>query len=112
VSDAETKQEQASLHRASDTGDRQILALARHAALKHRHHGEVLVLPEQAIRLRGSGAEILRLCDGQRDRAAILATLEARYPGTEGLAEELDRFLGEMVAMGGLEPAAPPGEEA
>ena len=46
--------------------DRRIL-LSRHAALKTRADGDVLVLPERAIRLGGSGGEILRLfCeDGQ-----------------------------------------------
>ena len=86
---------------------KECLVLSRHAALKHRHHGSVLVLPEHAIRLAGSGAEILALCDGARDRASIHQALEARYPGTEGLAAEVDRFLAEMVEMGGLEPATP-----
>ncbi len=79
------------------------LSLSRHADLKERHTGAILVLPEQAIRLQGSGAEILSLCDGTRDRDAILATLEARYPDTPELPGELDRFLAEMLAAGGLE---------
>ena len=83
-------------------------ALARHAALKRRRqHGDVLVLPEQAIRLHGSGAEILRLCDSRRDRDEILRVLEARYPGTPDLAGELDRFLAEMIEMVGLELTDP-----
>jgi pyrroloquinoline quinone biosynthesis protein D len=89
--------------RASD--DRRVLALARHATLKRRHYGDVLVLPEQAIRLHGSGGEILRLCDGRRDRDEILRSLEQHYPDASDLGDELDRFLAEMVAMGGLEPA-------
>ena len=28
--------------------------------------------------------------------------LDARYPGTEGLAQEIARFLDEMIAMGGV----------
>ncbi len=91
-------------------GDRRALALARHAALKRRHYGDVLVLPEQAIRLHGSGAEILRLCDGRRDRDEILRALEQRYPDTADLGDELDRFLAEMIEMGGLE-ASPSGAE-
>ena len=79
------------------------LSLSRHADLKERHTGTILVLPEQAIRLQGSGAEILSLCDGTRDRDAILAALEARYPDTPELPGELDRFLAEMIEMGGIE---------
>ncbi|MBB83457.1 MAG: pyrroloquinoline quinone biosynthesis peptide chaperone PqqD [Deltaproteobacteria bacterium] len=77
-------------------------ALSRHAALKIRSHGHVLVLPERAIRLEGSGGEILELVDGQRSRADIEAVLDARYPETEGLAQEIARFLDEMIAMGGV----------
>ena len=68
-------------------------ALSRHAALKTRPQHEVLVLPERAIRLEGSGGEILELVDGRRTRDEIVAALDARYPGTEGLADEVDRFL-------------------
>ena len=86
---------------------KECLALSKHADLKHRHHGSVLVLPEHAIRLAGSGAEILGLCNGQRDRSAIHEALAARYPDTEDLAVEVDRFLTEMTEMGGLESVAP-----
>lgn len=79
------------------------ISLSRHADLKRRAAGAILVLPEQAIRLQGSGAEILALCDGTRDRDAILASLAARYPDTPELPDELDRFLGEMLEMGGIE---------
>jgi coenzyme PQQ biosynthesis protein PqqD len=77
-------------------------ALSRHAALKIRHHGSVLVLPERALRLEGSGGEILALVDGRRTQTEITRILDARYPGTEGLAEEVDRFLNEMRSLGGL----------
>lgn len=77
-------------------------SLSRHAALKVRAHGHVLVLPERALRLAGSGGEILELVDGRRSQAEISAILDARYPGTEGLAGEVERFLAEMVALGGV----------
>ena len=60
------------------------------------------VLPERALRLEGSGGEILALVDGLRTQNEITQILDARYPGTEGLAEEVDRFLQEMLALGGL----------
>ncbi len=90
-------------------------ALSRHAALKVRDHGSVLVLPERAIRLEGSGGEILALVDGRRTQAEITRILDARYPGTEGLAEEVDRFLNEMRSLGGLveaDGADPPNDAA
>ena len=77
-------------------------ALSRHAALKVRAQGHVLVLPERAIRLEGSGGEILELVDGTRSRDEITSVLAERYPGTEGLADEVDRFLGEMITMGAI----------
>ena len=77
-------------------------ALSRHAALKIRHHGHVLVLPERAIRIEGSGGEILELLDGERTREEITAILDERYPGTDGIDQEVERFLGEMIEMGGV----------
>lgn len=77
-------------------------ALSRHADLKHRAQGDVLVLPERAIQLSGSGGEILALCDGTRTRDEIVRVLGERYPGTAGLAEEVERFLAEMSGLGGL----------
>lgn len=77
-------------------------ALSRHASLKVRDHGAVLVLPERALRLEGSGGEILALVDGHRTQREITEILDARYPNTEGLAEEIDRFLQEMLALGGV----------
>ena len=77
--------------------------IARHAALKRRTHGEVLVLPEQAIRLGGSSVEILRLCIEPRSVHEIEAILSERYPDETGLASEVERFLTEMLALGGVE---------
>lgn len=89
-------------------------SLSPHAARKARDQGDVLVLPERAIRLEGSGGEILALCDGSRTSAGIVDVLDARYPETPGLAAEVERFLDEMVAMGGLvrvDATQAPGEE-
>ena len=78
------------------------IILAPHAALKHRAQGDVLVLPEQAIRLGGSGAEILRLCDERRTSQELVKILRARYPDAEGLEGEVTRFVDEMLSLGGL----------
>ena len=78
------------------------VALSPHAALKHRAQGDVLVLPEQAIRLGGSGAEILRLCDEPRTSEEIAMILRTRYPEASDLEEEVERFVEEMRSLGGL----------
>ena len=78
------------------------LGLSRHASLKSRAEGDVLVLPERAIRLGGSGSEILRLCEGGRTRAEIVDVMRSRYPETPEIEIEVDRFLAEMLELGGL----------
>lgn len=86
-------------------GDRRaadVLCLSRHAALKHRREGAVLVLPERAIRLGGSGGEILQLFDRPRTAGEIVASLRARYPGSDGIEGEVDAFLARMLALGAL----------
>jgi pyrroloquinoline quinone biosynthesis protein D len=79
------------------------LALSRHADLKQRGDDEILVLPERALRLSGSGGEILRLCDGSRSGGEIVGAMRGRYPGESGIEEEVLAFLEEMRTLGGLE---------
>ncbi len=90
-------------------------ALSRHAALKRRAEGDVLVLPERALRLGGSGGEILHLCDGRLTEADIVATLRERYgvsdaatggPGEDAVEREVQRFLQEMRSAGAIVDAA------
>ncbi|MEZ4334624.1 MAG: pyrroloquinoline quinone biosynthesis protein PqqE [Myxococcota bacterium] len=81
------------------------LVLSRHAALKARRQGDVLVLPERAIRLGGSGGEILRLLDRPRSADEVVAALERRYAGSAGVAEETRAFLAQMRRVGAIEPA-------
>ena len=87
------------------------ITLWRHAALKTRRDGDVLVLPERAIRLGGSGGEILRLCSEGRTGRQIIAAMCSRYPETEGIDTEVIAFLDEMLALGGLVGAAHGGGE-
>ena len=42
----------------------------------------VLLFPEGALRLQGTGKKIVQLCDGQRTFAQIVAELEANYNST------------------------------
>jgi hypothetical protein len=42
------------------------------------------------------------LCEGGRSRDELVRELRARYPETKGIEREVDRFLSEMLALGGL----------
>ena len=52
-------------------------------------------MPEGAIRLKGSGAEIVALCDGNRTVEEILAALKIKYPSSslDQLESETLEFL-------------------
>jgi len=91
------------------------LALSPHAAVKVRAEGELLVLPERALRLGGSGSEILGLVGESgtgrarrsersgRSGRAIVAAMRGRYPDqAERVGSEVVRFLGEMIEVGGV----------
>jgi len=81
------------------------LGISRHADLKTREGGSILVLPERAIRLGGSGAEILRLVAENRRIESILSTMRDRYPdppGSSKLASEVLGFLEEMLGLGAI----------
>jgi pyrroloquinoline quinone biosynthesis protein D len=41
---------------------------------------DTLVMPEGAIRLKGTGAEIVSLCDGDRSIDGIIEALKSKYP--------------------------------
>lgn len=76
--------------------------LSPHAALKRRAEGDILVLPERAIRLGGSGGQILRLCDGEHTGHELIATMRDRYPEDSQIDEEVASFLSEMSRLGGI----------
>jgi len=76
--------------------------LSRHAALKKRTDGDVLVLPERAIRLGGSGGEILRQCEGGRTPQEVVERMQSRYPETPEIETEVRRFLAQMLELGGI----------
>jgi hypothetical protein len=91
------------------------LGISRHADLKTRRDGCVLVLPERAIRLGGSGAEILRLVGEKCKVESILGALRERYTESSDSYEvtsEVLRFLEEMLELGGLVDLGESPEEA
>jgi pyrroloquinoline quinone biosynthesis protein D len=72
--------------------------LARHVRLsfsqtRQRH---ILLHPETVVVLKGTGADILELCDGRRTVAEIVAELGARYQTVPD--DEVRRFLTRLVA--------------
>ena len=78
------------------------LGISKHAELKTRKDGAVLVLPERAILLGGSSAEILRLVAENGRIQTILSAMVDRYPGSSEVANEVLRFLEEMLSLGGI----------
>ncbi|MFK7895393.1 MAG: PqqD family protein [Myxococcota bacterium] len=81
-----------------------LISLSPHAALKTRAEGDILVLPERAMRLGGSGGEILRLCLTPTTPDEIVAALAARHTDedSEVLEASVRAFLGEMLELGGV----------
>jgi pyrroloquinoline quinone biosynthesis protein D len=72
--------------------------LARHVRLtfdpaRDRH---VLLTPEQVTVLNGTGAAILRLCDGRRTVAEIVTELRGRYDRVD--EAEVRLFLAQLTA--------------
>ena len=85
------------------------LGISRHADLKTREDGSILVLPERAIRLGGSGAEILRLVAEERKVESVLNTMRARYPDSSGSADVTTEVLPNDVLSAGSGTEEVPG---
>jgi pyrroloquinoline-quinone synthase len=62
-----------------------------------------LVVPERAVRLNESGAEILELCDGARTADAVAREERRRHPDVDGVASDVHGFLDEMERLGVLD---------
>ncbi len=78
-------------------------ALAAHAMLrKEGEDSTLVVLPERAVRLGGSGREILDLCDGSRTSVEIAVGLGERHPDIEHLWDDVHDFIAEMERLGVL----------
>ncbi|MHA6793586.1 pyrroloquinoline quinone biosynthesis peptide chaperone PqqD [Pseudonocardia bannensis] len=72
--------------------------LARHVRLAFDRAREqhVLLRPESVLVLNGTGADILRLCDGQRTVAEIEQELRGRY--NRVVDDEVQHFLARLAA--------------
>jgi pyrroloquinoline quinone biosynthesis protein D len=59
----------------------------------------VLLIPEGAVRLNETAAQVLELCDGRRSVDEIAATLSARYEGAD-VADDVRELLQAMGERG------------
>ncbi|MEV2227077.1 pyrroloquinoline quinone biosynthesis peptide chaperone PqqD [Streptomyces phaeochromogenes] len=82
-------------------------ALSRSVMLRYdRVRGtDLLLMPERVVVLRGSAGAVLRLCDGRREVAAIVAELAERFPeasvaSVASVATEVPEFLGRLREEG------------
>jgi pyrroloquinoline quinone biosynthesis protein D len=58
----------------------------------------LLLIPEGAIRVQGTGLAILALCDGQRTFSEIVAELECQYSGADSqrIRQDAEKFLEQL----------------
>lgn len=58
----------------------------------------LLLIPEGAIRVQGTGRAILGLCDGRRTFSQILAELKRQYSGTDlrQIRQDAETFLEQL----------------
>jgi pyrroloquinoline quinone biosynthesis protein D len=60
---------------------------------------QVLLLPEAAVRLNPTAAEVLELCDGARSLEEIVTALSARYDGFD-LGDDVRELVDAMAQRG------------
>jgi pyrroloquinoline quinone biosynthesis protein D len=65
----------------------------------------LLLVPEGAVRLNETAAQVLELCDGERSLDDIAAALSQRYSGAD-VTDDVRELLGGMVAHGLVVDAA------
>jgi pyrroloquinoline quinone biosynthesis protein D len=61
----------------------------------------LVLLPEGAVRLNRTAAEVLDLCDGERSLDEIVGALAARYDGAD-LRDDVRGLVGDMTQRGVL----------
>ena len=72
-------------------------ARLRYDEVREEH---VLLIPEGAVRLNPSAAEVLELCDGERSLDDIVGAVSARYDGADVRDDVLE--LVDAMAQRGL----------
>ena len=77
-------------------------ARLRYDEVREEH---LLLVPEGAVRLNASAAEVLGLCDGERSADDIVGVVSARYGGSD-VADDVRGLLDAMTQKGLLVNAA------
>ena len=77
-------------------------ARLRYDEVREEH---LLLIPEGAVRLNPTAAEVLGLCDGERSLDAIVGELAARYGGAD-LRADVQELVDAMVQRGLVVDAA------
>jgi pyrroloquinoline quinone biosynthesis protein D len=65
----------------------------------------LLLIPEGAVRLNPTAAEVLELCDGERSLDDIVDALSGRYPGTD-VRDDVVELVDAMAQKGLVVDAA------
>jgi pyrroloquinoline quinone biosynthesis protein D len=62
-------------------------------------NGDLLLLPEGILRLTGTAAEIIRLCNGERTFADMLRAMQAQHPSSDPnqIGQETESFLNRLL---------------
>jgi pyrroloquinoline quinone biosynthesis protein D len=71
-------------------------ARLRYDEVREEH---LLLVPEGAVRLNRTAAEVLELCDGQRSLDEIVGALSARYDGAD-LRDDVRALVDAMAGRG------------
>ena len=77
-------------------------ARLRYDEVREEH---LLLIPEGAVRLNPTAAEVLELCDGERSLDAIVGELSARYDGAD-LRDDVQELVDAMAQRGLVVDAA------
>jgi pyrroloquinoline quinone biosynthesis protein D len=77
-------------------------ARLRYDEVREEH---VLLIPEGAVRLNPTAAEVLELCDGERSLDAIVGELSARYDGAD-VRDDVQELVDAMAQRGLVVDAA------
>jgi pyrroloquinoline quinone biosynthesis protein D len=77
-------------------------ARLRYDEVREEH---VLLIPEGAVRLNPTAAEVLGLCDGERSLDDIVGALSARYQGAD-LGADVHELVHAMAQRGLVVDAA------
>jgi coenzyme PQQ biosynthesis protein PqqD len=77
-------------------------ARLRYDEVREEH---LLLIPEGAVRLNASAAEVLELCDGERSLDDIVGALSQRYDGAD-LRDDVVELVGAMEQRGLVVDAA------